>query len=247
MIRSIFVLLFAILFLILGLPVLGIEWIFKKINRYAADLSSLRIVQWAFKVMMKISGIKLVISGRENIPEDTPVLFIANHRSYFDTIIGYSQCPRLTGFVSKDAMAKIPILKTWMERLYCLFLNREDPRDGMRMILTAISYVKEGISIWIYPEGTRCRDKDMLPFKEGSFKIATKTGCPIVPVALTNTADILENHMPKIKKTTVYMTYGAPIYPDKLEGDDKKHIGQYVQNIMRQMLAEQQKNIPMDL
>lgn len=241
--RSILVVLFAVLFLILGLPVLGIEWIVRKFNRRAADLSSLRIVQWAFKVMIWLSGVRLVISGRENIPADTPVLYIANHRSYFDIIIGYSQCPGLTGFISKDAMAKIPILKIWMERLYCLFLNREDPRDGMRMILTAISYVKEGVSMWIFPEGTRAKGKEMLPFRDGSFKIATKTGCPIIPVAFTNTADILENHMPQIKKTTVYMTYGSPIYPDSLEGDDRKHIGPYVQNIIREMLETQQAAI----
>ena len=94
--------------------------------------------------------------------------------------------------------------------------------------------MKKGISICIFPEGTRNKGEELtiLPFKEGAFKIATKTGCPIVPISMNNTAEIFENHFPKIKKTHVVLEYGTPIYPNELDKDVKKHIGSYVQNIM---------------
>jgi 1-acyl-sn-glycerol-3-phosphate acyltransferase len=81
-----------------------------------------------------------------------------------------------------------------------LFLDRKDTKQGLKIILKAIDYVKEGISIFVFPEGTRSKDGKMIPFKAGAFKISTKTGCPIIPVVLSGTADIFENHLPKIKK-----------------------------------------------
>ena len=81
----------------------------------------------------------------------------------------------------------------------------------------------------------------MLPFKEGSFKIALKTGCPIVPVAINNSAEIFENHLPKLKKTHVVIEYAKPIYPSELDNDEKKHVGVSCQNIIREMLQVNSK------
>ena len=125
-----------------------------------------------------------------------------------------------------------------MQYLHCLFLDRENAKEGLKTILKAIEYVKNGISIFIFPEGTRNNGEELslLPFKDGAFKIATKTGCPIVTVSLNNTADILENHFPRIKKTHVVIEYGKPIYPNELDADTKKHIGAYVQNIIQETI-----------
>ena len=82
MLRAILALLFAILYLILGIPVLFVEWIIHKFNPKAADLSQLRMVQWAFRVILFICGTKVTVIGEENVPKDEPVLYIGNHRSY---------------------------------------------------------------------------------------------------------------------------------------------------------------------
>lgn len=239
MIRAIFVVIFVLLFLILGIPVLGIEWLIRKFNRHAADLSSLRIVQWAFRVILFLCGTKLTVLGEENVPKDQPVLYIGNHRSYFDVIITYSRCPGLTGYIAKDNMAKVPLLSTWMRRLYCLFLNREDMRKGLKTILQAIDQVKEGISICIFPEGTRNRtEEEMLPFHAGSFKIAEKTGCPIIPMAITNSAEIWEAHFPSIHSAHVTIQYGEPIVVSELSKEDQKRLSDYVQNQIHLMLTE---------
>ena len=237
MIRFICVVVFLILFLILTIPVFFIEWLIGKFNRNARDYSCLRIVQWGFKAILKVTGVHTTVIGFENIP-DEPVLFIGNHRSFFDILLTYSRCPRLTGYVAKKEMEKIPLLSTWMRFVYCLFLDRENPKEGLKTILQAIDYVKQGISICIFPEGTRNKGEElsMLPFKEGAFKIAAKTGCAIVPISMNNTAAIFENQFPRIKKVNVVVEYGTPTYPKDLAPEDKKHIGAYVQNIIQETI-----------
>lgn len=244
MIRIILILLFVFLYLILGIPVLIVEWVIGKFNKQAKDLSSLRIVQWAFRVILFLSGAKITVIGEENVPTDQAVLYICNHRSYFDIVITYSRCKRLTGYIAKDNMLKVPLLNIWMKRLYCLFLNRTDMKEGLKTILTGIDQLKNGISMCIFPEGTRNRSADqmdMLPFKAGSFKMAEKTGCPIVPMAITNSADILENHIPFVHKAHVVLQYGKPILPNELSKEDKKRISSLVQDEVRSMLVDNQK------
>jgi 1-acyl-sn-glycerol-3-phosphate acyltransferase len=236
MIRFIIVVLFLLLFLIIGIPVLIIEWVIAHFNRQAAETSQLRIVQWAFRVIMFLSGVKLTVIGEENVPKDVPVLYIGNHKSYFDIVITYSRCPRLTGYIAKNSMEKIPLFSTWMKRLHCLFINREDVKEALKTILKGIDNVKNGISMCIYPEGTRNKDEEMMPFREGSFKIAEKTGCPIIPMAILNSADIFENHIPYVKSTHVVLEYGKPIYPNELDKETKKKLGAYCQNIIQEML-----------
>lgn len=239
MIRFIFVVIFLITFLILSIPVFFIEWIIGKFNRNARDYSSLRIVQWGFKLILKITGVKTTVIGEENVP-DEPVLFIGNHRSFFDILLTYSRCKRLTGYVAKDSMEKIPLLSTWMRYLYCLFLNRENPKEGLKTILQAIEYVKKGISICIFPEGTRNKGEElsMLPFKEGALKIAAKTGCAIIPISMNNTAAIFENQFPRIRKAHVVIEYGKPIYPKELDKETQKHLGTYCQNIIQETIQK---------
>ena len=78
----------------------------------------------------------------------------------------------------------------------------------------------------------------MLPFKEGSFKIAEKSGCPIIPMAITNSADVLEAHIPRVKKAHVIVEYGKPIYPNELDKEQKKKIGAYCQDVIAEMLEK---------
>ena len=241
MIRFLLVVLFLFLYLLLGIPVLGIEWIIGKFNKNLSDYQSLRLVQWAFNVILKISGVEVTVIGEENVP-DEPVLFIGNHRSYFDILLTYSRCRRLTGYVAKKEMLRYPLLRDWMKRLYCLFLDRENPKEGLKTILQAIDYEKNGISICIFPEGTRNDGEElsMLPFHNGSFKIAEKSGCAIVPMSLNNTVSIFEAHLPFIRKTHVVLEYGKPINMKDMDKETKKHIGEYCQNIIQETINKNQ-------
>ena len=235
MIRFILCCLVVGLYLVLFIPVLLVECVIRKISPMHADISSLRFVQGAFRLLIKISGVKVTVIGEEKIPTDSAVLYVANHRSMFDIFLTYSRCKNRTGFVAKKEIEKFPLLSDWMRALHCLFLDRKDIKEGLKTILAAIEKIKSGISIFIFPEGTRCKansDLEMLPFHDGSFKIATKTKCPIVPVAFNNTSNIFEAHFPIIKPVNVVLEYCDPIYPDQLDRETLKHIGSYTQNII---------------
>ena len=230
------------LYLLLSYLVFPVLWVYEKINKEKKDELSLRIVQWGFRVILGIAGTEITVIGKENMPKEA-ALYVGNHRSYFDILLLYVQCEGLTGFVAKDSIEKVPSLRVWMRYLYCLFLNRSDAREGLKTILTAIEYVKKGISICIFPEGTRNDGEElsMLPFKEGSFKIATKTGCPIVPVSINNSAEIFENHVPALRKTHVVIEYAKPIYPNELSKEELKNIGARCQNIIQETIIRNEK------
>ena len=243
MIRLIFVALFLVIFLILSIPVFLIEWLIGKVNPHARDISSLRIVQGAFYVIAFLSGCHVTVKGMENVPKDEAVLYIGNHRSYFDVVLTYARCPGLTSYMAKKEVARVPLLSTWMRFLHCLFLDRGDIKQGLKTILAAIDLIKNGISVCIFPEGTRStgpEQTELLPFHEGSFKVATKTDCLIVPMAITNTSRIFEDHIPFIRSTDVVIEYGKPFRPSELTKEQKKGIGGYTRGIIQEMV---QKNL----
>ncbi len=233
MIRLIFVLLFVFLFLILSMPLMLAEWIIGKYKPSLRDRSSLAIVNWAFRCVIFLSGTKVIVKGEENVPKDTAVLYVGNHRSYYDIILTYVRVPRPTGYVAKLEMLRYPLLNVWMHFLHCLFLDRNDLKKGLKTILKGVEKVKSGISICIFPEGTRNgTDQDFLPFHEGSFKIAEKAGAPIVPITMSGTNGIFEDHLPRIKKQTVIIEYGKPIHIQELDRETRKNLSGYVQKIM---------------
>ena len=181
MIRFIFVVLFVVLFLILSTPLMLVEWIIGKFNPGLKDRSSLAIVNWAFRWVIRLSGTKVIAIGEENIPTDTAVLYVGNHRSFFDVVLTYVRVPRPTGYIAKKEMLKWPLLNIWMKDLHCLFLDRQDIKAGLKTILQAIEKAKNGISICIFPEGTREKEGKLLPPKSGLFVIAAEAGVDVVP------------------------------------------------------------------
>ena len=245
MLRFIFTALFVTLFLICSIPLFFIEWIIGKFNMDIKNRSSLAIVNWAFRVVLFISGVKITVIGEENVPKDQALLYIGNHRSFYDIITTYVRVPRPTGYIAKKELLKVPLLSIWMKYLHCLFLDREDIRQGLQIILTAIDKINSGISIFVFPEGTRNKvEGTFLPFHEGCFKIATKTGCPIVPVTLYNTSAIFEDHLPKIKKANIVIHYGTPFYAKDLSREDQKRLGAYTQEIIASTYSSIREQYP---
>ncbi|MBD5158343.1 MAG: 1-acylglycerol-3-phosphate O-acyltransferase [Butyrivibrio sp.] len=242
MIRLILVGLFLLIYFICSLPIFLAELVIGKINRRARDISSLRIVQFGFKGILFFSGTKTTVIGLENIPKDEAVLFVGNHRSYFDVIISYSMMPNLTGYVAKKEIEKVPILSTWMRFVYCLFLDRDNVKEGLKTVLKGIEYIKNGISVTVFPEGTRNKEPDgVAPFKEGSLKFAEKSGCKIVPIVQNNTEACMENQAPRIKKAHTVIEFCEPIDIKTLDSEQRKFLGSYVHDIIEKKYEENKK------
>lgn len=243
MIRLIMIIIFLIFYAIFSLIALPLLALLGRFKPQARDRAAFKVVTNAFRIILFLAGTRLNVIGKERIPKDSAVLYIGNHRGFFDIVILYTLVPGLTGFVAKQEIKKVPILKLWMMYMNCLFLNRGDIREGLKTILEGIEKMKTGISMCIFPEGTRSRgesETDMLPFKEGSFKLAEKTGCPIVPIAMRNTADCLEKQFPRIRRANVTVEFGEPIYMSGLEKEEKKFIGAYTRDRIIEMLKSEQ-------
>ena len=236
--RTIFVFLFLFIFFIVTLPIYLILLLLRKINRRLSSVISQKFVKFGFWFVTLPTGMRKVILGLDNIPKDTAVLYVSNHRSLVDIPMAYMSVPNLTGFVAKIEIKKVPFLSWWMSLVNCLFLDRKDMRAGMKVILDGIENIKEGYSVFIAPEGTRSRGDELLPFKDGSLNIADKTNCLIIPVAISGTDDVFENSFPWVKKATTVIEYGKPIDPEQLSKEERKTMGARCRTIITEMLKE---------
>ena len=182
----------------------------KLVEEYAANWTS---------PLIKSSGIKLDLKGAENIPEGA-VLFVSNHQSNIDVLLFLHFIRKPKGYISKSELEKIPLLRTWMKHLQCVFMNRSDIKHSLKAILAGIEILKSGHSMVVFPEGTRSKSNEMGDFKPGSFKLATKSLVPIVPVTISGSYKALEANKNKIKPTHVTMTIHPPIHVKDLSKED---------------------------
>ena len=141
--------------------------------------------------LIKLSDSTVNVHGLENIPEG-PVLFVSNHQSNMDIAIicGFIDKPK--GFIAKKELKKLPLINKWITLAGSIYLDRENPRKSMEGILEGIKTLKNGHSLVVFPEGTRSRGDKMGEFKSGSFKLATKSKVPIVPLTIDGTYRVME-------------------------------------------------------
>lgn len=236
MIKFIMAVTYLLLVGIVSLPLYLVVNIIGKFNERKKVEASQKIVSFFFRVMLAICGVKVDARGLENVPKDEAVLFMANHRGYFDILAVYATIPTLVGFISKKEIKKIPSVGVWMKYINCLFLDREDKREGLKTILEAIEKVKNGYSMFIMPEGSRSKTYEMLPFKKGSFKIAEKADCKILPVAIANSAEVFEKQFPRIKSNTIIIEYGKPIDLPSMDKEERKKIDVITREAIQEML-----------
>lgn len=181
-----------------------------------------KYVSGFFKTELKISGCKIEAIGKENIPEGA-ALFVSNHRSYFDILITHETIGKPAGFIAKKELRKVPLLPLYMDDIGCLFLDRNDIKQSLQVISQAAEFVKMGHSMILFPEGHRNQGEEFLPFKEGGYKIAEKSKCPIVPVAISG-SDLLLESAPdkKIRGSKVIIEFGEPFIPSELSPKERK-------------------------
>lgn len=166
--------------------------------------------KWA-RDLLKQAGASVKVTGAENIPVDRAVLFVSNHQGNFDIpiLLGYIDKPK--AFVAKIEMLKLPLIRTWMKQMNCVFMDRHDMRQSLRVMNEATEYLKQGYSMVIFPEGTRSRGKTMGEFKAGSLRIASKANVPIVPVTIKGSYKLMEQNGFIIKPAEVEVIISEPI------------------------------------
>lgn len=187
--------------------------------------------------MIKAAGVTVEVQGAENLPEEGPVLYIANHKSIFDIVVLVTLIKEPCIFIGKKEVADMPLVGDWFDALGCIYIDRKDIRQSLQAIMEGISELKSGQSVVVFPEGTRTHSQDMKNFKEGSFKLASKTKVPIIPIALQDTYKIYEEKK-SIQSTKVYVNIGRSINQDTLNEEEKKNLPGYVQNVVHELLKQ---------
>jgi 1-acyl-sn-glycerol-3-phosphate acyltransferase len=203
--------------------------------------SSFTIVTKVLRRIASLSGVRLTVKGLENVPKDQPVLFIGNHRSLFDIVTLFPLLPNPTTFIGKNNLEKVPLVSDWMRLMRCPFLDRTNTGDGLRIVKESIQLIREGVSVCVFPEGTRTPGDEMLPFKEGTFMIAQKTGCPVVPVAIMDTERIFENHKPFIHAGAVTICFGEPVDMASLDRSARRQVPARVQETIADLMVQERK------
>lgn len=188
---------------------------------------------------------KIHINGEEKLPEDKRFFFVGNHRSIFDPMIAMLSFKDLDlAFVSKKENIEIPFGGRLMLASGCIPLDRDNNRSAIKSIKEASSRISEDISsIGIYPEGgINKTDELLLPFHSGSFKIATKTGAPIVVAAVRNSDTLCRRFL--FTSTDVYLDIIRVVQPDEYSGMTTQEISNTVWNEMYVYLSGKNRIYP---
>jgi len=192
---------------------------------------------WA-RQMIAAAGGKVEVSGLENLPRAQGVLFVANHQGAFDIPILMGFVPVLKGFVSKKENFRLPIVSTWMKLLGCIVIDRGDLRQSVGAIARGVRDLQAGRSLVIFPEGTRSKSGKLQRFKDGSFKLATRSGATIVPVTIDGSYRLLEGNRGRIRPGTVRLHIHAPVILADLAAAEKKDPADLVHAIIASRLPD---------
>jgi 1-acyl-sn-glycerol-3-phosphate acyltransferase len=227
------------LLLFIYISILYLPIIAMKDERTGVKLARKKL-RWLSKIVLKSLGVKLrvIYKNRKNInalEREKGIIFVCNHQSNLDIPVIVSALHIDVGFVAKKEMKSWPFFNIWMKRSKCVFLNRENPREGIKDIKEAVKVVKDGYPIVIFPEGERTLDGEILRFKKGSFKLATETNGIIVPLTLKGTFDIQKRGEWKMKRNQlVTIIVGEPIYVDSLSNDEIKELSTKVREVIEE-------------
>lgn len=175
-------------------------------------------------MQLSAAGVKVTVEGAEHIPKDQPVVFVSNHQSWFDIISLAANLPGYPRFVYKKEMAKIPILGEALKRAGHILIDRQNRQKAFEAYEEAARVIREGMSAVVFPEGTRSRTGELLPFKKGPFVLAIASQVPLVPVFCAGTFGIMPKGSMRVRPHPVTLRLGEPIETKGLTYDDREDL-----------------------
>lgn len=178
--------------------------------------------------------------GVENIPKENGFMLFPNHQGMYDMLALVDVCPKPLSVVAKKEVAKIPLLKQVFTVMKVLFMDREDVRQSMKVIIEVSKQVSQGRNYIIFPEGTRSKNGNRVgEFKGGSFKAATKAKCPIVPVALIDSFKPFDTGT--TEPVTVQVHFLQPLLYDEYKDMKTNEIAEEVKSRIVEIIEKNEK------
>ncbi len=165
---------------------------------------------WA-KMLLYLASTRVEIIGAENILPDKPQIFMANHQSDFDILIILSHLPGQFRWIVKKELFNVPLFGKAMNNAGYIEIDRQSHERAMLSLEDAARKIRDGKSVMSFPEGTRSKDGKIMPFKQGMFYLAIKSGVPVVPISIVGAGEIMPKRSLRIKPGKITMVIDKPI------------------------------------
>ncbi len=193
------------------------------------------MLKFIVKRANKAGNVNIETFGKENIPKENGFIMYPNHQGMYDMLALVGTCDQPLSTISKKEVENVILLKHALKCVKAFYIDREDVKQGMKVIINVINEVKKGRNYVIFAEGTRSKlGNNTLEFKGGSFKAATKAKCPIVPVALVNSFVPFDSKT--LKQVTVQVHYLKPLTFEDYQDMKTVEIAEYVRNEIQKVL-----------
>lgn len=222
---------FTLFIIVTGVPVTFVDPTGRFLHWYAGV--------WA-RFGLFLAGVKLEVSNLDKIPEGRPLIFMGNHQSNFDILTLYAALPHHFSWIAKEELFRIPLFGLAMRRAGYIPLDRGDGRRALKSMDEAAKKIRSGVSVIIFPEGTRTLDGNLLPFKRGGFLLAAKAGVPIIPFTINGTAKINPAKTLELRKGKVTISFADPMETTGATGKKRDDLIERVRNSIENGLETRQ-------
>lgn len=203
--------------------------------RKGGDLPHLAGRFWAKSVLL-ISRVKVRVVGLHHIDPHAPYIYMANHQSMFDILALLGYLPVQFRWLAKKELFQIPVFGLSMARVGYISIDRSDRRAAHKSLLDAAQKIAQGVSVIIFPEGSRSTDGSIKPFKAGGFHLAVRSGRPIVPVVIYGTHHVMPKGSLHIRPGLVVVSVHAPVDTASYNNRTKKALMDTIRSIMKEDL-----------
>ena len=191
---------------------------------------------WGRSILMG-SGVRVSVTGIERIDTGRPYIFMSNHQSNFDIPVLLGHLPVQFRWLAKAELFRIPVFGRAMRGAGYISIDRADRAAAFESLQQAAEKIRQGVSILIFPEGTRSLDGFLRTFKKGGFVLAIQAEVPIVPVVVRGTFDIMPKHRMLIHPRDVTVDVGAPIAVEGVDYASKETLMEAVREAIQRRLV----------
>ena len=187
------------------------------------------------KTLSFIFNIKLIVKGKHNL-QDRNYIFASNHASLIDIPLLLIAVNRYTVFIAKSELSKIPIFKSILDRAGFIFVDRKNNDSAVKSMNNLMEDIKKiPRSVAIFPEGTRTRDGELLPFKKGAAIFAINTDIPVIPVAISGTFSWSKKKLFDMTQSVISFEFGEPIITENYSFNDRDYLTEKIKTNIKNM------------